>query len=381
MRPRMFSKASADKFSCKYRLLRYTALNINFQIKTIMPQQITHQTTPEELFERLNKIKQNEGVCYDDLIKKCGELVPKINEINRLKAEKNAVILVHTYVNPEIIYGVGDYVGDSYALSKNAMETDAPAFVFAAVRFMGETAKILNPHKEVLLPALEDGCTLADAITAEQVRELCKEFPKHTFVCYINTTAEVKAECDVCVTSANVTKVVSNIPNDKIYFLPDKMMGQNLITALNKLGIKKEIKYFNGTCYVHEEYPLEQLMDLKERFPHAVVAAHPECRPEVCEQADFVGSTSQMFEFLKNSNDKEFIMLTECGLSSRLNIEFPDKRIVGMCTFCKYMKSNTLDDIIRVLKNPQDRDIVRVDDQIRERALTSLEAMFKYTEM
>jgi len=346
-----------------------------------MPQQTILQITPEELFDRLNKIKQNEGVCYDDLIKKCGELVPKINEINRLKAEKNAVILVHTYVNPEIIYGVGDYVGDSYGLSKNALETDAKRIVFAAVRFMGETAKILNPQKEVLLPALEDGCTLADAITAEQVRELRKEFPDYTFVCYINTTAEVKAECDVCVTSANVTKVVSNIPNEKIYFLPDKMMGQNLITALNKLGIKKDIKYFTGTCYVHEEYPLEQLLDLKERFPNAVVAAHPECRPEVCEQADFVGSTSQMFEFLENSQDKEFIMLTECGLSSRLNIEFPDKRIVGMCTFCKYMKSNTLDDIIRVLTNPQERDFVHVDEQIRKRALTSLEAMFKYTEM
>jgi len=197
-----------------------------------------HHITAEELYETLHNIKVGGTVCHYSL-KKCKELVPIVNEIRELKEEKNAVVLVHSYVSPEIIYGVGDYVGDSYALSKNALETKADTIVFAAVRFMGETAKILNPEKNVLIPGQLDGCTLADSITAEQVRALRKEFPEHTFVCYINTTAEVKAECDVCVTSANVYTIIENIPNDKIYFLPDKLMGQNLVREMETRGVKK----------------------------------------------------------------------------------------------------------------------------------------------
>src|SRR5210317_445410 len=179
--------------------------------------------TAEDLYNTLKNIKVGGNVCHYSM-KKCEEFVPLVNEIKELKEEKNAVILVHSYVSPEIIYGVGDYVGDSYALSKNALETTASTTVFSAVRFMGETAKILNPDKDVLLPGTLDGCTLADAIDAARVRELRKEFPGYTFVCYINTTAEVKAECAVCVTSGNVYTIVKNIPNDKIYFLPDKLM-------------------------------------------------------------------------------------------------------------------------------------------------------------
>ena len=202
--------------------------------------------TAAQLHQRLKNIKVGGNVCHYSL-KKCEQLAPLVNEINELKEEQNAVILVHSYVSPEIIYGVGDFVGDSYKLSKDAMSTKADKIVFAAVRFMGETAKILNPHKEVLIPGLLDGCTLADSINASQVRALRKEFPEHTFVCYINTTAEVKAECDVCITSANVYKVVANIPNEKIYFLPDKLMGQNLVKEMQKRGIKKSIEYYHGT--------------------------------------------------------------------------------------------------------------------------------------
>lgn len=332
------------------------------------------------LFQRLLKIKGESNLCPQAFLKKSPELVNKIKKINKLKKEKNAVILVHTYVSPEIIYGIGDHVGDSYALSKAAIETDADIIVFVAVRFMGETAKILNPHKDVLVPALDDGCTLSDAITPEKVRELRKEFPDHTFVCYINTTAEVKAECDVCVTSANVNTIVQNIPNEKIYFLPDQMMGQNLITEMKKRGVTKDIEYFNGTCYVHEEYQLEQLLELKKQYPDAKIAAHPECRPEVCAEADFVGSTSQMFKYLQESDHDQFIMLTECGLSARLCIEFPEKKIVGTCTFCKYMKSNTFDDIIRVLTDPLPRDHVTIDEGVRQRAKICVDNMFKYAE-
>ncbi|MEW5894480.1 MAG: quinolinate synthase NadA [Candidatus Omnitrophota bacterium] len=345
-----------------------------------MTQTPNNDAPAEDLFQRLLKIKETQNLCPAAFLEKSQELTQKIQRINELKKEKNAVILVHTYVTPEIIYGIGDFVGDSYILSKKAMTTDADTIIFVAVRFMGETAKILNPQKTVLVPGLEDGCTLADAITAQQVRELRKQYPDHTFVCYINTTAEVKAECDVCVTSSNVNTVIQNIPNKKIYFLPDKMMGQNLISQMKKRGIDKEIAYFNGTCYVHEEFTLERLLELKKQFPNARVAAHPECRPEVCAQADFVGSTEQMYTYLKKSPDNEFIMLTECGLSARMLVEFPDKRIVGTCTFCKYMKSNTLDDVIRVLTNPAPRDFVEIDESVRKRAKKCVENMFKYAE-
>ncbi len=218
-------------------------------------------TTAQQLYDTLKKIKVGGSVCHYSL-KKCEELVPLINKINELKEEKNAAILVHSYVSPEIIYGVGDYVGDSYALSKNALATNAETIVFAAVRFMGETAKILNPDKEVLIPGSLDGCTLADSINASQVRNLRKAYPDFTFVCYINTTAEVKAECDVCVTSANVYTIVENIPNDKIYFLPDMLMGRNLVKEMILRKVNKSIRYYNGTCYVHEEYDADQIFKI-----------------------------------------------------------------------------------------------------------------------
>ena len=334
----------------------------------------------EQLYSTLKNIKVGGSVCQYSL-KKCEELVPLINEINELKEEKNAVILTHSYVSPEITYGVGDFTGDSLELSKWAMQTKADVIVFAAVRFMGETAKILNPEKEVLVPGLLDGCTLADAINAGQVRALRKEFPGYTFVCYINTTAEVKAECDVSVTSANVYDVVSHIQNDKIYFLPDKLMGQNLAVEIKKRGLNKDIRYFTGTCYVHEEYNAEQIFKIGTEYPDAKVVSHPECNTEVVKHSDFVGSTAQMLKYMKETKAKEFLMLTECGLSSRLQVEFPDKRLVGSCTLCRYMKSNTLENILRVLKSPTRRDRVIIDEDIRVKALKSLEAMFYYGSM
>jgi quinolinate synthase len=335
--------------------------------------------TAEDLYETLGNIKVGGTVCHYSL-KKCKELAPLINEINEIKEEKNAVILVHSYVSPEIIYGVGDYVGDSYALSKNALETNAKIIVFAAVRFMGETAKILNPEKDVLIPSTLDGCTLADSINAQQVRALREEFPGYTFVCYINTTAEVKAECDVCVTSANVYTIVENIPNDKIYFLPDKLMGQNLVKEMEHRGVKKDIRYFKGTCYVHEEYDAEQIFRIRTEYPKVKVVSHPECKPEICAQSDFVGSTSQMLNYMLETTAKEFLMLTECGLSARLQKEFPDKKLVGSCTLCRYMKSNTLEDIRRVLKNPAPRDYVRVKEETRLNAKKCIDAMFQYAQ-
>src|SRR5262245_41558993 len=291
----------------------------------------TKQITAKELHDILRHVKVGGSVCHYSL-KKCQEFVPLINEIRQLKEEKNAIVLAHSYVTPEITYGVADFVGDSYALSKNAKETDADIIVFSAVRFMGDTAKILSPEKEVLIPSRLDGCTLADSINGEQVRELKRKYPDHTFVCYINTTAEVKAECDVCVTSANVYMIVEKIPNDKIYFLPDKLMGQNLVNEMKSRGVKKDIKFWNGTCYVHEEYGTEQIFRIRTEYPDAKIVSHPECKPEVIAQSDFVGSTSQMLNYMRETESKKFLMLTECGLSSRLQVEFPDKQLVGSCT-------------------------------------------------
>jgi quinolinate synthase len=339
----------------------------------------TQSITPQELYESLKNIKVGKDVCQFSL-KKCEELTPLINEIRRLKQEKNAIVLAHSYVTPEITYGVADYVGDSYELSKFATTSNAKIIVFAAVRFMGETAQILNPQKEVFIPGLLDGCTLADAINAQDVRRLRQEFPGYTFVCYINTTAEVKAECDVCVTSANVYNIIQNIPNEKIYFLPDKFMGQNLIEEMKRRGVKKDIRYFNGVCYVHEEYGTDQIFKIRTEYPHAKIVSHPECKPAVCEASDFVGSTSQMLKYMRETDADEFLMLTECGLSSRLQKEFPQKKLVGSCTLCKYMKSNTLEDIARVLKNPTPRDRVVIDEATRAKALTCIQAMFTYAE-
>ncbi len=335
--------------------------------------------TARQLFETLKNIKVGGTVCHYSL-KKCEEFVPLINEINELKEEKKAVILAHSYVSPEIIYGVADFVGDSYALSKDAMSTDAKIIVFAAVRFMGETAQILNPHKEVLIPATDGGCTLADSINAAQVRALKKQFCGYTFVCYINTTAEVKAECDVCVTSANVYDIVCKIPNDKIYFLPDKLMGQNLKNEVARRGVNKDIQYYTGTCYVHEEYNAEQIYRVRLEYPNVKVVSHPECNPEIIQHSDFVGSTSQMLDYMLKSTDKEFLMLTECGLSSRLQVEMPHKKLVGSCTLCKFMRSNSLENILRVLKNPRAQDQVHIDTETLQRALQCVRAMFRYAD-
>ena len=213
---------------------------------------------------------------------------------------------------------------------------------------------------------------------AKQVRTLRQAYPDHTFVCYINTTAEVKAECDVCVTSANVYTIVENIPNDKIYFLPDMLMGQNLVKEMNRRQVNKDIRFFNGTCYVHEEYDADQIFKIRTEYPDVKVVSHPECKPEICDQSDFVGSTSQMLDYMRESTAREFLMLTECGLSARLQQEFPDKKLVGSCTLCRYMKANTLENILRVLKNPSPSDYVRIDEKIRQRAQKCIEAMFHY---
>ena len=335
--------------------------------------------TVEQLYEKLKPIKVGSPLCEFTLAH-CRQLLPVISRIEELKREKNAIILAHNYVAPEILYGVADHTGDSYGLAKIARDSDAEVIVFPAVRFMAETAKILNPDKTVIDPNPDGGCSLADGITAADVRRLRKEFPDHTFVCYINTTAEVKALCDVCVTSSNVYHIVETIDNDDIYFLPDKLMAMNVIQYLQDRGVKKNISWYDGTCYVHEEYAADAIDFIRTGNPDVDVLVHPECQPAVVQKADFVGSTTNMLNHVRESSGDTFFLLTECGLTGILQSEFPEKRFVGSCTMCKYMKTNSLQDVLQSLENPRPDQIIELSPEVRKNALRCVERMFEYTE-
>jgi len=335
--------------------------------------------TAEKLYEKLKAIHVGNPICQFTK-ENCELLLPAIERIEKLKHEKNAIILAHNYVAPQIFYSVADYTGDSYGLSKKAKESDADVIVFAAVRFMAETAKILNPKKIVLDPNPNGGCSLADGITNKDVINLRQQFPDHTFVCYINTTASVKAECDVCVTSSNVYKIIEKIPNDKIYFLPDKLMGENVIQNLKTKGVKKNIELWEGTCYVHEEYQPENIDQVRKNFNGIEVLVHPECSSAVVNKADYIGSTSQMLNHVRKSDRDSFFLLTECGLTGVLQSEFPQKTFAGGCTMCKYMKSNSLEDILNVLENPSPQNFIKIDLDTQKRALQCVNRMFEYAD-
>jgi quinolinate synthase len=305
-------------------------------------------------------------------------LYPLISRIQELKRERNAVILAHNYVAPEILYGVADHTGDSYGLSKIARDAKASVIVFAAVRFMAETAKILNPEKIVLNPNPDSGCSLADSITAGDVRRLRAQFPNHTFVCYINTTAEVKALCDVCVTSSNANRILEHIENENIYFLPDRLMGLNLIDHLKAKGIRKNVELYDGVCYVHEEYMPESIDFIRLNNPGVDVLVHPECSPDVVGKADYVGSTTEMLTRVRQSDGNSFFLLTECGLTGILQSEFPEKTFVGACTLCRFMKANSLEHILRVLEHPQPQDVILLAPDVQRAALQCIDKMFYY---
>lgn len=341
----------------------------------------TTSLTADELYEKLRNIQVDHPLCRYTY-ERCARLIPVINEILSLKAEKNAIILAHTYVHPDIIYGVADHVGDSYGLAKNARDAESSVIVFPSVRFMAETAKLLNPDKRVIDPNPNGGCSLADSITAEEVYRLRDRHPQHTFVCYINTTAAVKAACDVCVTSSNIYRILERIPSDKIFFLPDRLMGENAKAYLKEKKIDKEVLLTDGTCYVHEEIDPESVDLLKMQYPDAKVLAHPECKPEVVEKADFVGSTTQMHQYVvDHRRDKSpFLLLTECGVASRLNAEVTAARLIGGCMLCKYMRSNSLDAIAKALQGPTAAQIVEIDAEVVKRAKACIERMFHYAE-
>jgi quinolinate synthase len=307
----------------------------------------------------------------------CREIAPLTLEINRLKKEKDAVILTHSYVEPEIIYGVGDFKGDSYFLSEKAKESRARVIVFAGVVFMAETAKILSPDALVVVPDRHSGCSLADSIDGEGVRKLKALYPDATVVCYINSTAEVKAESDVCVTSGNVYDIVANLPTQRVLFVPDRLMAENVRAEMKRRGVQKEIISSDGTCLVHDQFTPQQIAEARVQFPGLKVVAHPECTPEVAAVADFVGSTGAMMKYVKSTNAPYFLMLTECGLVSRLEVEAPEKNFIGGCRLCPFMKMNTLEKVRDALRAPRPDQIITLDEDLRRRAARCIERMFE----
>jgi quinolinate synthase len=307
----------------------------------------------------------------------CREIAPLTLEINRLKREKDAVILAHSYVEPEIIYGVADFRGDSYYLSLQARRSRAKVIVFSGVVFMAETAKILCPEATVLVPDRGSGCSLADSITGAGLRRLKALYPDAAVVCYINSTAEVKAESDVCVTSSNVYEIVIGLPEKRILFVPDRLMAENIRAELRRRGVEKEIISSDGTCLVHDAFDAGQVAEARGRFPGLKVVAHPECPPEVAAAADFVGSTGEMMRFVRNTVAPYFLLLTECGLVGRLQVEAPEKHFIGGCRLCPYMKLTSLEKIRDVLTAPRPDQIVTLDEDLRLRAGRCLERMFQ----
>jgi quinolinate synthase len=307
----------------------------------------------------------------------CRAIAPLTLEINRLKRDRNAVILAHSYVEPEIIYGVADFMGDSYYLAQQAKKANADTIVFAGVVFMAETAKILSPHATVLVPDQGSGCSLADSITGDDVRRMKALYPDATVVCYINSSADVKAECDVCVTSSNVYDIVAGLPARRVLFVPDRLMADNLRIELQARGVDKEIISSDGTCIVHDRFTVEQVAEARIQFPGLKVVAHPECPPEIAAISDFVGSTGSMMKYVKTTPAPAYLMLTECGLVGRLQVEAPDRTFIGGCRLCPFMKLNSLEKIRDVLLNPRPDQVVTLDEALRVRAARCIDRMFE----
>src|SRR5713101_3969882 len=278
------------------------------------------------------------------------ELAPDVDAILALKREKNAVILAHNYQTPEIFLGVADIVGDSLALAREAMKVDAEVIVLAGVHFMAETAKLLNPAKRVLIPDLRAGCSLAASITAEDVRLLRQRWPGVPIVTYVNTSAAVKAESDICCTSGNAKKVVESLGVERVIMLPDEYLARNIAAET-----KVKVISWTGHCEVHERFSAEEVRQLRENHPGIVVLAHPECPPEVLAEADFSGSTAAMIRHVGAARPRRVVLVTECSMSDNVAVEYPDVEFVRPCNLCPHMKRITLPKILHSLARLEHR--------------------------
>ena len=292
-----------------------------------------------------------------------------IDSINDLKTIHNISILAHNYQRPEI-YKVADHVGDSLELAKKARNIEADRIIFCGVRFMAETAKILNPEMTVLLPEREATCSLAEMITLEELNVLKAKYPDAAVVCYINTSAEVKAASDICCTSSNALKVVNSLPNKRVIFIPDRNLGLHIQQQTDK-----ELILWNGYCSVHTELDSTELLSFKRMHPGSKIVAHPECRPDILKAADHICSTSAMIDYARENQSSDFIIVTECGMINKLAEEVPEKFFYSLCNFCRYMKLTTLNSVLESILNIKNK--IELPEDIMSRARLSVEKMMK----
>ena len=316
---------------------------------------------------RLSPRERLDGVLPDIEI---AALAPVIEEIEELKESRNAVVLAHNYMTPDIYHGVADMKGDSLALARLAKKTDAEVILMAGVHFMAETAKIVNQRKTVLIPDMDAGCSLADAITGADVRLLRERYPGVPVVTYVNTSAEVKAEADICCTSGNAVQVVESLGTDRVIFLPDRFLGQ---WVAGQTDI--DMILWEGSCMVHERFTAEELRVYRDMHPGIQIIAHPECPSDVLEEADFVGSTAGMIQWVKTEQPRQVVMVTECSMSDNVAAESPETEFTQPCNLCPHMKRITLTGIRDSLRDMKHEVIV--DPTIAEQASASVERMLE----
>lgn len=339
----------------------------------------------------------NPEKMYQAMKAKLAKVVPDVElrikaelaaEINRLKAEKNAVILGHNYMEAALFNSVPDFVGDSLELARRAAQTDKDIIVFCGVRFMAETAKILNPGKTVLLPSEKAGCSLAASITGDDVRELKRRFPGVPVVTYVNTYADVKAESDICCTSGNARAVVESLNTETVIFIPDEYLAKNVAKETGKHIIfptmdprKKsngDLDYqmigWLGRCEVHDKFTVEDIENVRKQFPDVTILAHPECSPEVVAASDFSGSTGAMIRFVEKSTAPHYLLLTECAMGDNIAAANPDKDMLRLCSVrCPHMNQITLEDTLESLRKNQ--YVIDLAPDILRRAAQSVERM------
>jgi quinolinate synthase len=291
-----------------------------------------------------------------------------IDPIIALKKSRNAVILAHNYQTPEIFHCVADIVGDSLALAREAMHVEADVIVLAGVHFMAETAKLLNPSKTVLIPDRGAGCSLADSITPEDVRLLRQNYPGVPIVTYVNTSAAVKAESDICCTSGNAKAVIESLGVERVIMLPDEYLAKNIAAET-----KVKVITWTGHCEVHERFSAQEVRQLREDHPGVVVLAHPECPPDVLAEADFAGSTAAMSSYVATKRPPRVVLLTECSMSDNVAIQYPDLEFIRPCNLCPHMKTITLGNIRRALETMQHE--VTIDESVAARARLAVERM------
>ena len=296
---------------------------------------------------------------------------PYVAAINALKKERNAVVLAHNYMTPEIFHCVAAITGDSLALARRAAETDADVIVLAGVHFMAETAKLLNPEKTVLIPDMRAGCSLAESISAADIRKLREQHPGVPVVTYVNTSAEVKAESDICCTSGNAVAIVESLGCDEVIFLPDEYLA-------NYVAQQTDVKIitWKGHCEVHERFTPEELQDYRASYEDLTIIAHPECPPDVLDVADFVGSTAQMSRFVETRRPKRVLMVTECSMSDNVAADVTDVEFIRPCNLCPHMKRITLANIYESLEKLEPR--VEIDPRVADKARRAVERMLEH---